>query len=152
VQHDIDASAKATQGGRRLVIAILSANLVSVIGIVVGAWLVLRLSGAGDEFRRIVEAGFSVDHGRQLAASDPWAMLQGLYLPLTAGVLGSAAIASGLCIGLIAGRRAAVGAALGIFPLYVVTFANGPSAESTVWGCAYVAAATAVAYLFGRRQ
>jgi len=116
-----------------MVVAFIAANCVCLTGVAVGAWLVLRLSGAGEQ------------------SPNAWASLQALYLPLMAGVQGAAAIAGGLCIGLVAGKKGAAAAPIAITPLYVITFATGATVENFVWACAYVAVATTAASLVGRK-
>jgi hypothetical protein len=150
VQQGADDAAKAMLRPWRVVVAIIAANCVCLTCIVVGVWFVLRWSGAGETFTTIAAAGFAVEHGGRFVASDPWATMERLYLPLMAGVQGSAAIAGGLALGFVAGRRSAAAAVIGIVPLYVNTFASGLTAENTIWACAYVGAAVAAAYLIGR--
>lgn len=129
----------------RVLLTIIAANGVCLTCVVVGVWLVLRWSGAGEAFTTIAAPGLTVGHAGRLGAA-----MDGLYLPLMAGVQGFAAIAGGVSVGVIAGRRFAVAAITGIVPLYVNTFASGISSEAAIWACAYGCAAVAAAYLLGR--
>ncbi|HTM25441.1 MAG TPA: hypothetical protein VL225_09635 [Vicinamibacterales bacterium] len=136
----------------RVVVAIVAANSVCLACIVVGVWVVLHWTGADETLTTIAAAGFGSEHVRPSVVFDPWATLDRLYIPIMAGVQGLASIASGSTVGLIAGRRFAAGAVIGIVPLYVNTFSKGPAMESIAWACAYVAAAVLPAYLIGRER
>lgn len=127
----------------RIVVAILVATCACFVCVVAGAWLVLRVSGAREEFASIA-SGTS-----RLATFDSLEMLERLYLPMMLGVQGGGAIVSGLCVGLLAGRKFASAAIVGISPLYLLTFAAGLSTENAIWACAYAVSATIAAYVIG---
>lgn len=66
----------------RVVVAILVANFACLICIVLGSWLLLRLSGARDRIATIANGGLGVG---ALKSVDT---LEGLYLPMMLGVQG----------------------------------------------------------------
>lgn len=144
MQHGVRDTARKMRSRWRIVIAILVATCACFLCLVVGTWLVLQVSGAREEFTTIVNGGFRMD------ASGSLEMVERLYLPML-GVQGCAAIVSGLCVGLVAGRKSASAAIIGISPLYVLTFATGLTTKNAVWAFAYAVSGTTAAYVIGRK-
>ena len=126
--------------------ATVAAMCACLLSLIVGAWLVLQLSGAGDEFKTAVRGGFAA------GGADTVATLQRLYFPMMLGVQGCAAMVSGACVRLIAGRGALGAAVVAITPLYVLAFSTGPTAANALWAGGYVAASIIAASLVGRRR
>lgn len=146
MEHGVKDTATTMRSPWRIVVAIVAALCACLTCLIVGAWLVLRMSGAREEFTSILNRGVRLD---ALSSAD---LLERLYVPVMLGVQGCSAIVSGLCVGLIAGRKSAGAAIVGIAPLYLITFATGLTTENVIWVCAYAASAIAAAYVIGRKR
>jgi hypothetical protein len=125
----------------------IGAVAICVSTLVIGTWVFLRLSAAGDELRAVQEGASGPGGLRTVAGGfgDPEKIMAAWSVPVMLGVLGASAIVTGLWAGMMSRRRPGLVALIGIAPLYVIAFAASPRWSSVGWAVLYTVLAGGMA-------
>jgi len=131
---------------REFAIAI-GAVAICVVTVVVGTWMFLRFSGAGDELRAVQEAASDPDGLRNAARrlGDPERIMAAWSVPVMFAVLGISAAVTGVWAGMTSTRRPGLMALIGIAPLYLMSFAASFRWSSVGWAVLYTILAVGIA-------
>lgn len=136
----------------REIVTAVGALIICVACITIGTWIFLRVSGAGEELRRLQNAAAATPPSGAHSAGpavDVEAMMAAWSLPVMLGVLGSAALCTGVWVGVMSRSRVSLIAIVGIMPLYVIAFATGLNRFNLIWAGLYTVLAIGTAYAIG---
>jgi hypothetical protein len=120
----------------REIFTAVAALVICLVCMTVGTWIFLRLSGARDEFRLLRDAARDTASPGQSPPSralDPDVLMAAWSLPVMLGILGGAAVCTGLWTGAMSRSKVALIATVGIIPLYVISFTTGLSWSNVTW-------------------